>query len=41
MNRKTVTTIALGSFALVVVLGAAWYVGAQDAQGTVFESGAA
>jgi hypothetical protein len=32
MNRKMVKTIALGSFALVVVLGAVWQARAQDAK---------
>src|ERR1700677_3708087 len=32
MKRKILRTIALGSFALVVVLGAAWQAHAQDAK---------
>jgi hypothetical protein len=32
MKRKIIRTIALGSFALVVVLGAAWQAHAQDAK---------
>ena len=33
MNRKIVRTISVGSFALVVVLSAAWSAQTQDAQG--------
>jgi len=32
MKRKILRTITLGSFALVVFLGAAWQVRAQDAK---------
>jgi hypothetical protein len=39
MKRKIIRTIALGSFALVVVLGAAWQAQGTGHQNTVSEHG--